>query len=146
MSATTAAQANKTLIRNLYEAINEKQDDIVPEFYSSDCVVYGAPGADAPSTGHEALQQQLDTTREAFPDLKTAIEAIVAEGDLVTVRVEYAGTHEGEYLGVPATGAAVQFNGTNMFRIDKGAITEAWPMVDTLGVLRQFGVRELPRP
>lgn len=143
MAATTAVQANKALVQRLYEGINEKNDDELLECYASDCVVHSGPGIEE-STGREGVLQQFQVTRAAFPDIDASIEAIVAEDDLVTARIAYTGTHEGEFLGVPATGKDVSFNGTNVFRIEDGEISEVWPMVDTLGVLQQFGVSELP--
>lgn len=144
MAATEAVQANKALIRRLYETISEKQEDELLELYASDCVIHAGPGAVGELTGRDGVKQQSQVTREAFPDITTTIDAMVAEDDLVTARITYDATHEGEYLGVPATGKQVSFNGTNVFRIESGKIAEVWPMVDTLGVLQQFGVSELP--
>ncbi|MDX1745765.1 MAG: ester cyclase [Halobacteriales archaeon] len=144
MTATEPVETNKDLIRGVYEAINERRDGDLSALYSSDCVIHAGPGATGVLSGREGIAQQTRVTREAFPDITATIEAMIAEEDLVTARVSYDATHQGEYLGVPATGNDVRFEGTNVFRIEAGEIAEVWPMIDTLGVLQQLGVSELP--
>lgn len=144
MAATTAAEANKELVRRLYEGINEKKGDELLKLYASDCVIHGVPGTGVPLTGHDALEQYWNGLRETFPDITASIEALVAEDDLVAVRVSYSATHEGEYLGVPATGEEVSFEGTNVLRIEDEKIAEVWPLVDTFSVFQQIGGTEVP--
>ena len=40
----------------------------------------------------------------AFPDLRMAVEDIVASGDKVVARVRYTGTNKGDFMGMPASG------------------------------------------
>ena len=42
---------------------------------------------------------------EAFSDLQITIEDLIAEGDRVVLRDTLSGTHQGELIGIPATGA-----------------------------------------
>jgi predicted ester cyclase len=41
---------------------------------------------------------------KGFPDYFIAIDDLIAEGDKVAKRWTLRGTHQGEFLGVPATG------------------------------------------
>jgi predicted ester cyclase len=50
--------------------------------------------------------------RSAFPDLDFSIKEQVAEGNKSASRFERAGTHIGEFLGVPATGRKAQVWGS----------------------------------
>jgi uncharacterized protein YhfF len=50
-----------------------------------------------------ALHQTLTT---AFPDLRTDIEDLIAERDLVVARLTFHGIHQGEFRGIAPTGRA----------------------------------------
>jgi predicted ester cyclase len=43
----------------------------------------------------------------AFPDQECTIEDIIAEGDNVMARLIIRGTHQGEFMGIPATGKKI---------------------------------------
>jgi predicted ester cyclase len=43
-------------------------------------------------------------TTTGFPDLDIALDALVAELDLVAKRWTFRGTHTGDYMGLPASG------------------------------------------
>ncbi|WP_338727687.1 ester cyclase [Haladaptatus sp. DJG-WS-42] len=144
MAATTAVEANQTLVRRLYEEfINGNDHDVLWEIYASDVVIHSAPGAED-LTGHDAIDQYVRGVNEAFPDMTATIASMVAADDLVAARITYTATHEGEYMGIPATGETATWDGTVFFRIAGGKIAEAWPMIDTLGLMQQLGVTELP--
>jgi steroid delta-isomerase-like uncharacterized protein len=64
----------------------------------------------------------------------------VAEGDTVVTRWSAAGTHAGDFAGVPATGRLVTVSGIHIHRVRHGRLTEHWEELNLLGVLRQLGV------
>ncbi len=72
------------------------------------------------------------------PDLKVAIEALVADQDRVAASFVYTGTHGGLYFGVPATGKLLRFTSCDIFRVENGLIAEHWGMGDIAGVLAQL--------
>jgi steroid delta-isomerase-like uncharacterized protein len=62
----------------------------------------------------------------AFPDLRIAIDDMVCEGDNVVVRWAVTGTHQGDNLGIPATGKPVAFRGITWLRFANGRLVEGW--------------------
>ncbi len=74
----------------------------------------------------------------AFPDFHQEIEAIVVEGDLVAARSNYRGSQRGEWLGIPATGAPVAWQGLTMMRVERGQFIERWAHSDEAGLRRQL--------
>ncbi|WP_421915490.1 ester cyclase [Mesorhizobium sp.] len=74
----------------------------------------------------------------AMPDLKVAIEAVVADKDHVAASFVYSGTHKGVYFGVAPTGRALRFTSCDIFRVQDGLIVEHWGMGDIAGVLAQL--------
>ena len=62
----------------------------------------------------------------------------------MAARVTYTGTHQGEFLGIPATGKQTITNGVDLFRMQDGRQAEHWGGPDTLSFLVQLGV--MPGP
>ena len=73
-----------------------------------------------------------------LPDLKVAIEAMVADKDHVAASFVYTGTHNGTYFGVAPTGKTLRFTSCDIFRVQDGLIAEHWGMGDIAGVLAQL--------
>lgn len=145
MAATTSAESNKELIRRLYdEFMNVQDDDLIRELYAGDVVVHNVPGGEGELAGLEALEQYFQVFRETFPDLEATVHQMIAEDDLVAVRNTYTGTHDGDFMDIPATGETVTFDGMVFFRVEDGRVAETWGLVDTLGLMQQLGAIELP--
>jgi len=84
---------------------------------------------DAPSNAgadRDALKQVLEVIRGGFPDVRTRIDMILAEGDLVAYRATTEGTHTKEYFGVAPTGKRVTLHQLNIDRVRDGKIVESW--------------------
>src|SRR5919199_401331 len=70
--------------------------------------------------------------RNAFPDWRSELEELVAEGDRVARRWAGHGTHQGDFQGIPATGRRVAVPGTVFYRIAAGKIVEFRGQFDRL--------------
>ena len=93
-----------------------------------------------PIEGLEVYRQFGSMYFSAFPDLQITPEDLVAEGDKVTMRYDWRGTHKGELMGIPATGKQVTTSGISILRVANGKIAEQWDSFDNLGMLQQIGV------
>ena len=135
MSAET-----KTIARRLLEeAFNSGNLDVVDELVAPEFVNHDA-ALPEPVVGVEATKASIRGYRDAFPDLRMTIELQVAEGDYVTTRWSARGTHQGDLMGMPATGKQATVTGTTVDQIVDGRIVESWTNWDTLGLLQQLGV------
>jgi steroid delta-isomerase-like uncharacterized protein len=94
--------------------------------------------------GREAEKQLMTMYLTAFPDLRFAVEDMVAEGDKVVTRLTARGTHRGELLGVPPTDRAIAITAVEIYRFDGGRIAEQWVIGDVLGLLQQLGAVPAP--
>ncbi|WP_238325919.1 ester cyclase [Bryobacter aggregatus] len=94
--------------------------------------------------GLEGLKDILRGMRSSFPDLNFAIEEQIAQGDKVVSRFEWVGTHQHEFLGVPATGRQVRVWGIVIDRIEEGRIKDTRIIMDMLGLMMQLGVFPAP--
>ena len=85
--------------------------------------------------------------RAAFPDLRMDPEDVLASGDKVVARVRATGTHEGELMGMPATGKSVDVQLIDIMRFDEdGLVAEHWGVVDMLAMMQQLGVAAVSAP
>ncbi len=75
-----------------------------------------------------------------FPDLQLNVEDLLAHGDKVVARVRATGTHQGEFMGMPATGKAVDVQMIDIIRFgDDGRAIEHWGVFDTMTMMQQLG-------
>ena len=74
------------------------------------------------------------------------MEDAVGEGDLVAQRVHFAGTHTGEFQGLPPTNKRVSFSGLELNRFVDGRVSEHWFQLDALDLLKQLGLVVVPGP
>lgn len=85
--------------------------------------------------------------RAAFPDLRMDPEDVLASGDKVVARVRATGTHEGELMGLAATGKSVDVQLIDIMRFDEnGLVAEHWGVVDMLAMMQQLGVAAVSAP
>ena len=138
-----STDAMKALTRRaIEEGWNQGKLEVFDEVDAPEYVDHApAPGQ---GPGVEGYKQAVQMTRAAFPDLQITVEDMIAEGDLVVTRWTARGTHQGEYMGIPASGKSVQVTGVNIGRFENGKVVENWANSDQLGLLQQLGV--LPAP
>jgi steroid delta-isomerase-like uncharacterized protein len=131
---------NKAAVRRFYqEVINARNLEALDELLVPDGVdhTFG-------SQNTEQVKQFFAMLHQAIPDLHAEIHDVIGDGDLVAARVSYTGTHQGEWLGIPATGKQTATNGVDFFRMQDGRQAEHWGGPDTLSLLIQLGV--MPGP
>lgn len=117
-------EANKALVRRVYEAFNSGGVDLLDEVVATSFRDHDPlPGQAA---GLAGLKQAVGLFRAAFPDGEMMVEELVAEGGKVVARVRLEGTHNGDFGGSPATGRAISADGIEVFRIAHGKIVEGW--------------------
>lgn len=132
-------QENATVVRRfVQEVITQGSIASAGEFVWEDVVEQVPFPGQGP--GLEGLQDVLRGMRSAFPDLEFLIQEQIAEHDKVASRFEWTGTHQGEFLGVPATGRQVRVWGIVIDRLEEGRIKDTRIIMDTLGLMMQLGV------
>ena len=134
----TTPEENKAIVARYWaEVWTAGGEGAVADLLAEDELHHWGVGDD--TVGREAFSARLGTFLTAFPDFTVRVEQVVAEGDLVVSRYTATATHRGAWLGIPATGTAVEYTGINVFRIACGKIAESWGEADHLGLLRQLG-------
>src|ERR671913_116270 len=98
-----SAEENEALVRRYFEEgwvkrnLAAADDFMVPNY-----VEHQIP--DGRLTSRHSLKQLLATYYKAFPDMKSVLHDILAQGDRVMYRWSVNATHLGDWLGIPPPG------------------------------------------
>lgn len=131
-------QTNIELMRTAFAALGRKDADAVVALMPRDFRINIA-GMPYQKRGTDTWRKHAEILFSAFPDLQVKIEDIFAAEDKVAVRLRISGTHAGEFLGVQPTGKKVEYESTEIYRIDDRKIAEEWICSDMLTLMAQIG-------
>lgn len=128
-----------TTMRRAYELINAGDIDGFGDLLADDFVEHEElPGLEP---GKDGVKAFFHMYRAAFPDLRMSPEDIIVSGDKVVARARATGAHEGEFMGVPATGRRIDVQLIDIIRFgDDGLAHEHWGVFDTMAMMQQLGV------
>jgi predicted SnoaL-like aldol condensation-catalyzing enzyme len=135
---------NKAVVERYFrEVLDQKRIDLMPELIARDVVLH-RPGFDV--TGLDAAMQRLRAVLQDYVSFSTDLSGVIAEGDLVSVRVRHrARTRAGSLFRsrageISLTGEMdLNWSAIVQFRLKDGKIAEEWVMRDELGMLAQMG-------
>lgn len=138
-------EENKLFIRRLVEeAINRKNLDALSELVAENFVEQVPFPGQGP--GREGLRYAIGIFLSAFPDIRWIVDEQIAEGENIASRFTWAGTHRGEFLGIPPTGKRVKVWGVVMDVVRDGMLSESRIIMDTMGLLQQLDAIPAPNP
>lgn len=122
---------HKAIVRRyIEEVINQGNIDLIDTLFAPEM--------------REQVKRFMTSGEAAFPDGQEEIRDIVAEGNTVMVRWNFRGTHQGSFLGVPATGKSVEMIGFAVYYLEDGQIVDDLMIMDFYGALRQIGASISP--
>ena len=116
----------KALIRSIYEASNQRDEDAIYENWVPGAVIHTSIGDINADQGRQGDERLLD----AFPDYSVNVENMVVEGDFVAYRVNVTGTHTGEWQGIAPTGKKINISNAYFAKVLDGKIAEAWAVLE----------------
>jgi steroid delta-isomerase-like uncharacterized protein len=95
------------------------------------------------SEDYANLRKTIEAMHTAFPDSKTEILEIVEDGNKVAVHWQTTGTHQGQFMDVPATGRNVNVTGASFLRFENDKLAEEWVIWDPRELLSALGIWHL---
>ena len=135
-------EENKAIARQFYKLIETGDLDLADEVVAEDYVNHNAlPGQ---TSGLAGYKEAISALRASVPDIQYTIDDQIAEGDKVLTRYRATGTHQGEFLGVAASGKTITLRALVLQRVVNGKIQESWLEMDMLGLMQQMGA--IPAP
>jgi len=141
-----SVERNKAVSRRWIDVFNERDDAGEADVRGPGYVAHAPASLEPAPLDSDAWTQFLAGFVEGFPDLRLTVEAAVGEGDLVAQRVHFAGTHTGDFQGLPPTRRKVEFSGLELNRFVDGRVAEHWFQLDALTLLKQLGLIVVPGP
>jgi predicted ester cyclase len=137
------SEANRRVVHGNWDAFNRGDMAAAAGFFAEDTRNHGRPVGRA---GVLAVLKDIQTT---FPDVHFASLESVAEGEWVSVRGIFSGTHRGVgwlpvnggmLVGVQATGRRFEVQHIHMFQVRGGKIVDHFANRDDLGMMQQLGL------
>lgn len=133
------SEENKAVVRRYFEEMLNQGDLAgADEVFAANMTFRGSNLPEM--RGIEAAKGFCAAIRTAFPDIHYDVSDLIAEADKVVARWSATGVHQGEWLGVAATGRRINVTGTTTFRLSGGKIEDHWVDWDALGQMRQLEV------
>lgn len=118
--------------------MSEESKAVVQGFIEAVFVRHDAEAMDG-YTDNEDLKQAAATFGAAFPDIELTPEHLIAEGDLVAVRITARATHLGELQGIAPTGRRWEATASAWYQVEDGKIVDFWINWDMLSIMQQIG-------
>ena len=131
-----------SIAREYLEAFNRRDWDQFKGFFSSEYSYTGGDGEklEGPEAGL-AVGQMFAT---AMSDAKINIQRVHVAGDTAVVEFQASGTHDGDFMGIAATGRKVTMLVVTVLEIKDGKITAEREYMDMAHVMQQIGA--MPEP
>jgi len=90
--------------------------------------------------GLDAFKRFAEAWYRGFPDRHFELLEERVDGDRIATVFHITGTHQGEFLGQPATGNVIDVRVMNFFRIEAGKIVAIEAFFNPLDLLRPIGL------
>jgi len=140
---------NRELARSFVEdMLNTRQPNefqrLGVKLVAQDYVQHNAMAASF-GPGRDGLMKFIPSFLASFPDAKIVLHEVVADKQHVSARWTFSGTLTGApFLGVPASGQHVQFDGFDLWTVRNGQLAEHWDAFDWVRLLTHLGATEVP--
>jgi steroid delta-isomerase-like uncharacterized protein len=136
---------NIALVHRWFDEVwSQGREGAIEELLAEDAVMHGLGEPEIAVSGPAAFKPFFTKLRATFPDLEIRVEQTVAEGDWVASRWTARMTHQGDHLGVPATGRLIVVTGMSFGRFRDGQLVEGYNNWDQLSLMQQIG--SVPAP
>ena len=129
----------KALVQSMFDSIRADGDvdALVDQYMAEDFVEHETlPGLD---NSREAPRQMFKMMLSAFPDFRADIHELLEDGDKVVARSTFSGTHEGEFMGMPATGNRFEINVIDIMEFRDDKCIAHWGVMDAAAMMEQLG-------
>jgi steroid delta-isomerase-like uncharacterized protein len=135
--AVMTDERNRTTILTFFREVMgaghlEVLDELAVEDYEDHVALPGQ------GHGREGLKRRVARIRAAFAP-RHRLHDVIVDSDLVAVRWTLSGVHSAEFIGLPATGKPIEFDGVDMYRMREGRMAAHWNVVNLWAFYRQVG-------
>lgn len=136
----TYIEQNQKNIERFRDCINKNDKILAEELIAADAE-FASLISPQKLYGGKGYLSVVDFMRKSFSDIHWEIEDMAAEGDKVAVSWTCSGTHDGEFMGMAATGKKFSFSCMNFYYFNKdGKIIKDVAAKGLIGLLEDLGL------
>jgi predicted ester cyclase len=130
--------ANKDTIRRMFsDIINDGKLDLVDELFDPEFTSETPQG----TLDRDGFRGYVAAWRSGFPDIHCEVDDLIEEGNQVAWSVRATGTHNGEFMGIAATGNAVDFDSLNIGEFRNGKGYRHKILMNDMKMMSQLGIK-----
>ena len=129
----------KAIAQGMFDAIaaGNDLDAAIDTYMAEDFVEHEAvPGM---GSTRDTPRQMFTMMHAAFPDFAVEVHEMLQDGDKVVARITMGGTHQGEFMGVPASGNRVGVDAIDILQFRGDKCIAHWGVMDMAGMMEQMG-------
>ena len=128
-------QNNKEIALGVSKAIMDGRWDDLDKLLDKD-FTYTGDGFVFTKDEYIGFMQDM---KSAFSNLNMTFPAVMADGDMVSIRFISTAINTGSFMGAPANRKNLEVHGIFMRKIKDGKVMQEWQTTDLLGVMKQIG-------
>ncbi|MFC5139263.1 ester cyclase [Actinomycetospora rhizophila] len=136
MSTTLPGTRNENALMSAIERWNANDLDGYLDLYTDDVRLHGFAPEPLDKNATRAFYEGLFA---AFPGNRIELHETFGDGDRLTSRFMLSGRHDGDFMGIPATGREIVMPGITILHFRDGRCAERWTCSDMLSLLIQVG-------
>ena len=126
----------EAIVLEMYRAFDRQDIKEGRKYLANNIVGHGMDGVTR--QGVDAFLEYAMSMFSVFPDGYHQIDEAIAEGEKVVTRGVFNGTHQGELMGIPATGKQIKFSFVHIDRIVDGKVVHHWGQADIFAMIQQL--------
>lgn len=132
-------ERNKDIMKKFETMINTADSKLAKELIADDASFY-TPASPEALYGGDGYLSVVHWMRKGFSDVQWHIKDIVADENKAAVYWDLTGTHDGEFLGIKASGKKISVSIMNFYYINSdGKVTNDIAAEGMIGILRGIG-------
>jgi steroid delta-isomerase-like uncharacterized protein len=129
----------KAVAQGMYDSVRAGSDidAAVERYMAEDFVEHEAvPGLGAT---RDTPREMFKMMHAAFPDFRMEVLEMLQDGDKVVTRLKMRGTHQGEFMGVPASGNQIEVDTIDIMQFRDDKCIAHWGVMDSGAMMQQIG-------
>lgn len=133
------ADSMKTAYTALVAAMDAAAVDELGKYVAETAVDHNAMPGQKP--GLAGLKDMVTMWKSSFSDVKTTVEKMYVDGDILIAHLRWQGTNTGPMMpGMPATNKKVDNYGIDWTRWENGKFVERWGAFEEMKMMDQLGL------
>jgi steroid delta-isomerase-like uncharacterized protein len=135
---SSAQEKNKAVVMEFFRALNDTNWQQLSNYVAPGYRHYSISDSGFSHQNWDYFLHGFKEVKKAFPDWQLAPDQLVAEGDMVAVRLTGSGTHTAPFAGMSATNKKVTIPLMTMHQLRDGKLVADWEMVDSGNFMQQL--------